>query len=134
MSNKEDVPGVIVFPPLIPLVVLVVGILLDWLVPLGFLAAIPLSVRVVAGLAGVAFGLWALISARQRFKSIGTNVNPFEPSLAIAHDGIYSPGPQSNVCRRTNGIARRGAVVWLAAAGYLRWSRRFALSPLYHIL
>jgi len=90
MSNKEDVPGVIVFPPLIPLVVLVVGILLDWLVPLGFLAAIPLSVRVVAGLAGVAFGLWALISARQRFKSIGTNVNPFQPSLAIAHDGIYS--------------------------------------------
>src|SRR5436190_23546110 len=52
MSNKEDVPGVIVFPPLIPLVVLVVGILLDWLVPLGFLAAVPLSVRVVAGLAG----------------------------------------------------------------------------------
>jgi hypothetical protein len=79
MSNKEDVPGVIVFPPLIPLVVLVVGILLDWLVPLGFLAAIPLSVRVVAGLAGVAFGLWALISARQRFKSIGTNVNRFNP-------------------------------------------------------
>ena len=90
MSNEKDVPGVIVFPPLIPPVVLVVGILLDWLVPLSFLAAIPLSVRVVVGLAAVAFGLWALISARQRFKSIGTNVNPFQPSLAIAHDGIYS--------------------------------------------
>jgi protein-S-isoprenylcysteine O-methyltransferase Ste14 len=91
MSNEKDVPGVIVFPPLIPPVVIVVGILLDWLVPLSFLAAIPQSVRVVAGLAAVAFGLWALISAKQRFKSIGTNVNPFQPSLAIAHDGIYSP-------------------------------------------
>jgi len=90
MSNEKDVPGVIVFPPLIPLFVLVVGILLDWLAPLSFLAAIPRSVRVVAGLAAVAFGLWALISARQRVKSIGTNVNPLQPSLVIARDGIYS--------------------------------------------
>jgi len=90
MSNEKDVPGVIVFPPLIPPVVLVVGILFDWLVPLRFVSAIPLGLRVVAGLAAVALGLWALISARQRFKSIGTNVNPFQPSLAIAHGGIYS--------------------------------------------
>ena len=53
MSNKEDVPGVIVFPPLIPLVVLVVGILLDWLVPLGFLAAIPLRCELLPGSPGL---------------------------------------------------------------------------------
>jgi protein-S-isoprenylcysteine O-methyltransferase Ste14 len=90
MPEEKDVPGVLVFPPLIPPTVLVVGILLDWMLPLSFLAAIPLTLRVVAGLAALAFGLWALISARQKFKRIGTNVNPFQPSLAIAHDGIYS--------------------------------------------
>ena len=50
MSDLKDVPGVLVFPPLIPLAVLIVGVFLDWLVPLSFLAPIPIAVRIAVGL------------------------------------------------------------------------------------
>ena len=46
MPEQKDVPGVIVFPPLIPLAVLVVGVLLDWLWPLSFLASVPFPIRI----------------------------------------------------------------------------------------
>ena len=90
MSDETDVPGVIVFPPLIPLAVLVVGILLDWLQPLTILNGMPPSVRAVAGGVLFVFGLWVMIGGRRTFVSAGTNVNPRQPSLKIVSHGIYS--------------------------------------------
>jgi protein-S-isoprenylcysteine O-methyltransferase Ste14 len=90
MSDEKDVPGVIVFPPLIPLTVLVVGILLDWLSPLTILNGIPFALRAVAG--GILFvaGLSVMIGGRGTFVKAGTNVNPREPALKIVSHGIYS--------------------------------------------
>lgn len=90
MSEKPDVPGVIVFPPLIPLVVLVAGVLLDWLLPFAALNWIPFLLRILVGLVLFVFGLALLTGANRAFKRAGTNVNPFQPSLAIVGSGIYS--------------------------------------------
>ena len=90
MAEKEDIPGVIVFPPLIPLTVLVVGVPLDWLLPLGLLNSIPVVARAVVGIALFGVGLALLVSGDRAFKRIGTNVNPFQPSLALASGGVYS--------------------------------------------
>jgi protein-S-isoprenylcysteine O-methyltransferase Ste14 len=89
MSDKEDVPGVIVFPPLIPLTVLVVGALLDWLLPLGVLNSIPVVARAVVGIALFGLGLALLVSGERAFERIGTNVNPFQPSISLASSGVY---------------------------------------------
>ena len=90
MSDEKDVPGVLVFPPLIPLAVLVVGILLDWLLPLSILNGMPFSPRAVVG--GILFvlGLSVMIGGRRTFVRAGTNVNPRQPSLKIVRQGIYS--------------------------------------------
>jgi protein-S-isoprenylcysteine O-methyltransferase Ste14 len=90
MSDVKDVPGVVVFPPLIPLAVLVVGILLDWLVPLSFLAPIPIPVRIVAGLALMVLGAASGIAGDNTFQRIGTNTNPMHPALKLADHGIFS--------------------------------------------
>jgi protein-S-isoprenylcysteine O-methyltransferase Ste14 len=90
MSDDKDVPGVIVFPPLIPLAVLVIGILLDWLLPLSFLSPIPLALRIVAGIALLALGIASAIIGNRAFKRIGTNVNPMQPALALAGEGIFA--------------------------------------------
>jgi protein-S-isoprenylcysteine O-methyltransferase Ste14 len=89
-DNAKDVPGVLIFPPLVPLAVLVVGGLLDWLLPVQLLNQIPLVVRVVPGVTLFAIGLVLAISGERAFKRVGTNVNPLRPALALAEEGIYN--------------------------------------------
>jgi protein-S-isoprenylcysteine O-methyltransferase Ste14 len=90
MSDEKDVPGVIVFPPLIPLTVLVVGIVLDRLLPLTVLNGVSPPLRAVAGGILFVFGLWVMVGGRRTFVRAGTNVNPHQPSLKIVSEGIYS--------------------------------------------
>ena len=90
MSDEMDVPGVIVFPPLILLAVLVVGILLDWLWPLEFLAPVPFAIRIVVGPALFLLGLASAIIGARTFKRIGTNTNPMQPTLVLAGEGIFA--------------------------------------------
>jgi len=90
MSAEKDIPGVIVFPPLIPLGVLVIGVLLDWLAPLSFLSSLPSAARIVVGVALLALGLAGVIAGERAFKRIGTNINPMQPALAIAESGVFA--------------------------------------------
>ena len=90
MTDAKDHPGVIAPPPLIALSALVLGLLLDWLLPLfvletllgpwwrGFLGGIVITAGFAIGLAG-----------RQRFVETGTNVNPWKPSIQLATAGIF---------------------------------------------
>ena len=55
-DDKEDKPGVIIFPPLIGLADLALGLLLDYLAPLGFVTVLPFSLRVVFGGSLLALG------------------------------------------------------------------------------
>jgi protein-S-isoprenylcysteine O-methyltransferase Ste14 len=88
-DDQKDIPGVIIFPPLIPLVVLVVGVALDLIFPLTLLSHVPIAVRVVVGAALVALGIASAIMGERAFKRVGTNVNPFRPALSLTGQGIF---------------------------------------------
>jgi protein-S-isoprenylcysteine O-methyltransferase Ste14 len=90
MSDQKDVPGVIVFPPLLLLAVLAVGILLDTVAPLSFLAPIPIPVRLTLGPLLLLAGLISGIVGKRTFDRIGTNVRPTQPALKLADQGIFA--------------------------------------------
>lgn len=90
MNEQRDTPGVIAPPPLIALAVLVLGLLLDWLLPAYVLAAlIAFWTRIAVGIALMTAGLTLAIVARTRFVRAGTNVQPWKPSLNLVTGGIY---------------------------------------------
>ena len=89
-DDKEDKPGVIIFPPLIGLADLALGLLLDYLAPLGFVTGLPFSLRVVFGGSLLALGGAMAARARGTFVAAGTNVNPMQPALAMVTTGIFS--------------------------------------------
>jgi protein-S-isoprenylcysteine O-methyltransferase Ste14 len=89
-DNSSDHAGVIIFPPLIPLSVLVVGIILNFVMPLDLLTHIPLLVRIVVGIIAFVLGLGMVIGANRIFRHVGTNVRPSQPTLVLATTGIYT--------------------------------------------
>ncbi len=90
MPQEKDVAGVLIFPPLIPLAVLVVGGLLDWLFPLTIISAVSVVPRAVVGVALFALGAASALMGERAFKRVGTNVNPFRPALSLAGQGIFA--------------------------------------------
>jgi protein-S-isoprenylcysteine O-methyltransferase Ste14 len=88
-AADSDSPRVLLFPPLIPLALLSVGAVLQWLVPFGWpahLAPWQIAVGLVLAFAGLAVALLGVHALRRR----GTNVRPTLPTLAIATDGIFA--------------------------------------------
>ncbi|MBV9642385.1 MAG: isoprenylcysteine carboxylmethyltransferase family protein [Verrucomicrobia bacterium] len=88
--NSGDTPGVIIFPPLIPLSILIVGILLNFVVPVDLVAHVPLQGRIVVGFFACVIGLGMVIGANRIFRRIGTNVRPSQPALVLATTGMYT--------------------------------------------
>jgi protein-S-isoprenylcysteine O-methyltransferase Ste14 len=86
----RDNPGVIAPPPLIPLAALLLGLLLDRLLPLNILAAsLGMIPRLVAGGSLIAAGAALELMAGHTFSKAGTNIPPWKPALALARDGVY---------------------------------------------
>jgi protein-S-isoprenylcysteine O-methyltransferase Ste14 len=88
-DNSSDTPGVVVFPPLIPLSILILGIVLNLAVPLDLLKQVPLLVRIVGGTIAFMVGVAMVIAATRNFRQVGTNVNPLQPTLVLATAGIF---------------------------------------------
>src|SRR5581483_1878725 len=88
--ETRDTPGVIVFPPLILLGVLVLGLLLDYLLPLGSLAALPQVLRIVIGAALFLFGASFPVRVRRAFDAAGTNIRPDQPTNALVTEGLFA--------------------------------------------
>ena len=90
MTETQTTAGVIAPPPLIALAVVVLGLLLDWVMP-AYLLMLLLSMgeRIVIGAILIAAGLALVSSARGVFVSAGTNVEPWKPSTALVTDGIF---------------------------------------------
>ena len=88
--EKTDNPGVIAFPPLIGLVVVLLGLLFDYLLPLRFVERIDFVPRAAIGACLLALGMSMAATARANFLAAGTNVNPMQPVLAMVTMGIYS--------------------------------------------
>src|SRR5512135_698567 len=89
-EETRDTPGVIVFPPLILLAVLVLGLLLDYLVPLNVVDALPRVLRLVVGLLLFLFGASFPIRVRRAFEAAGTNIRPDQPTNAIVTTGLFA--------------------------------------------
>jgi protein-S-isoprenylcysteine O-methyltransferase Ste14 len=89
-DTSRDTPGVIIFPPLIPLTVLVAGVVLDSLAPLDLLAHVPFQVQIVVGAMTFVVGIGMVIGANRIFRRVGTNARPSEPTLALASTGVFT--------------------------------------------
>jgi hypothetical protein len=88
-DSSDDTPDVVIFPPLIPLSVLVAGIFLNFFTPLGLLAHVLFQGRIVVGAIAFVAGLGMVIGANRIFRRIGTNTRPSQPTLALATTGVF---------------------------------------------
>ena len=89
-DSSRDTPDVIIFPPLILLLVLVVGVVLNFFMPLGLLAHVLFLGRIVVGAIAFVVGIGMVIGANRIFRRIGTNVRPSQPTLALATTGMFT--------------------------------------------
>ena len=90
MIQQRDAPGMIAPPPLIALAALVLGVALDWLLPMFVLKTLlSFWYRLLLGFLLICFGGALVITAHRKFKRIGTNIEPWKPTLHLATDGIY---------------------------------------------
>jgi protein-S-isoprenylcysteine O-methyltransferase Ste14 len=87
---ETDTPGVIAPPPLIAVATLALGLLLDWLLPIGVLHRLGLPARLVLGALSMIAGAGLALVAERTFHRIGTNAPPWKPALALATTGIYA--------------------------------------------
>lgn len=91
MTEARDTAGVIAPPPLMALAVIVLGLLLDWLLPAYLLyLLLSLTERIVIGVIFIAAGFGLTFPARSAFLSAGTNVKPWKPSLTLVTDGLFA--------------------------------------------
>jgi protein-S-isoprenylcysteine O-methyltransferase Ste14 len=87
---SHDHPGVVAPPPLIALGGVVLGFLLDWLLPAYVLDTV-LGPWTRGFLGGVLLtsGAALALAAAARFREAGTSVNPWTPSLHLATAGVF---------------------------------------------
>jgi protein-S-isoprenylcysteine O-methyltransferase Ste14 len=90
VTAAPDTAAVIAPPPLLALAAIVVGLALDWLAPLGWMAAVPPYVRY--SLAALLIALAAFVSLRavRAFGRAGTEVKPWLPSTVLVTGDIFS--------------------------------------------
>ena len=90
MSNTRDTAGVIAPPPLIALAAVLLGLLLDWLLPAYVLSVLlTLTARIVIGALLLTVSGMLGVPAILAFRAARTHVEPWKPSTALATDGIY---------------------------------------------
>jgi protein-S-isoprenylcysteine O-methyltransferase Ste14 len=85
-----DRPDVIVFPPVIPILTLLISGLLQWMKPIGWIADLDPAVRIAIGAVVVLCGLITTSAGRRALVREGTNVNPLQPTTALVTGGIFS--------------------------------------------
>jgi protein-S-isoprenylcysteine O-methyltransferase Ste14 len=89
-DQHKDHPGVVIFPPVLLLATIALGIILDRFFPLGILAKLPTTARLLAGLILLVAGASLPIMTRRSFGRAGTNIRPDMPTTALVTSGIFS--------------------------------------------
>jgi protein-S-isoprenylcysteine O-methyltransferase Ste14 len=87
--QSQDRPNIIVFPPLTLLATIALGALLQWRLPLEYLAIFDPTWRIAVGTLTVATGVLICVIGRRTLVCHGTNVNPMRPTTALVTDGIF---------------------------------------------
>ena len=91
MKEPHDNAGVIAPPPLIALAAVLIGVLLDWLLPAYVLVVLlSLEARIGVGVLLIVGGFVLGLSGRNTFVRSGTHVNPYKPSSALVKTGIFA--------------------------------------------
>jgi protein-S-isoprenylcysteine O-methyltransferase Ste14 len=88
-KSPTDHPKVIVFPPLILATTLVMALILQWLWPIGVLATSIQMWRIPVGVAALLAGVLLAAIGRRTLVRLGTNVSPFQPTTALATNGVF---------------------------------------------
>ncbi|MBW0000503.1 MAG: isoprenylcysteine carboxylmethyltransferase family protein [Verrucomicrobia bacterium] len=115
--RSPDVPEVLLFPPLIPLLTLVAGALLGRWLPWRQLARLGLGRRLGIGGPAVLAGMAIAGSGARTLANLGTNINPSQPTLALATEGVFAR--TRNPLYVGGGLAFMGLTVGLALDGVL---------------
>jgi protein-S-isoprenylcysteine O-methyltransferase Ste14 len=90
MNGPRDNAGVIAPPPLIALIAVVLGLLLDWLLPAYVLSALlTLTQRLIIGGVLMAAGLALAFAANLSFRAAGTHPEPWKPATALVTGGVF---------------------------------------------
>ncbi|MBS0535769.1 MAG: isoprenylcysteine carboxylmethyltransferase family protein [Proteobacteria bacterium] len=88
---SSDVAGVIAPPPLLLLLAVLLGLLLDWLLP-AYMLSVMLSfgTRLLLGLELMAAGVALVTMAERAFRAAGTEVRPWRPSTAVVSTDVFA--------------------------------------------
>ena len=113
VDQTKDNANVVVFPPLLLLATIVLGVLLDWLVPIGIVAKLPATPRIVTGAILFALGVALVVTGRTTFIRAGTNVRPYLPALSLVSSGIFAH--QRNPMYVGGNVALFGLALMLAS-------------------
>lgn len=89
-DTSRDTPNVILFPPMIPLSILVAGVIFNFFMPPGLLAHVLFLGRIAVGAIAFVVGIGMVIAANRIFRRIGTNARPSQPTLALATTGMFT--------------------------------------------
>ncbi len=90
MPANRDNPGVIAPPPLIALAAVVIGLLLDWLLPAYVLMVLlPFGFRLTVGIVLIGGGLALAMAGIVQFRVHRTHIEPWKPSTAVVTTGVY---------------------------------------------
>jgi len=116
LMRDPDSPDILVFPPILLGGAMLLGFLLDWLLPIPLFS--PVAARVLGAtlfVLGAALGY----AAQKALRRAGTNISPAEPTLALVTDGPY---------RRTrNPLYLAGLGVYLGVALFINGLAPFLL-------
>ena len=88
-APSRDAPDLVVLPPVIPLGALALAVLLEWLLPLGYLprplapASVVIGLLLLLGFVGT--GVWGALE----FRRARTNIDPRRPALVLVESGPY---------------------------------------------
>lgn len=90
MGSRRDAARVRVFPPAVPLVAIISGIVLERMIPISSQFPVPIPARYVVGngiviLSALLLGAWAVLL----FRTGGQTENPWKPTTRIERRGPY---------------------------------------------
>jgi len=90
MTGARDSAGVIAPPPLLALAAVVLGLVLDWLMPAYVLTVLlTWPERIAIAIILFAAGAGLAIPALRGFRAAGTHVEPWKPATALVTNGIF---------------------------------------------
>ncbi|HRF09802.1 MAG TPA: isoprenylcysteine carboxylmethyltransferase family protein [Xanthobacteraceae bacterium] len=89
-TGEHDVPDVIARPPLILFLTLIAGLVLDRMYPAAHIAQMSTGLRYLAAGCALVSGIVLLGAAANELRRAGTNIPTWEPTLALAIDGVFA--------------------------------------------